>query len=391
MSSHPFARTKPHLNIAVLGHAQHGKTTLARAITRVLGPGVDAGVDTVPPARSDRALDAAARGALKSTRVEYETGTRHYTLRDLPGEAAAIEQVISAAAQLDGAVLVVSAVDGVRAQTVEHLLIAHQLGVEHLVIALNKTDVGDDEAMEQIEREVRTLLAAHGYPRDTTPVVRVCARGALDGEPRWIGTIEALLDAVDTYLPTPRREPEAPFLLPVDQALPGAGRGTVIAGTVERGTVRSGDLVQVVGPDIETAVVGLETFGAGRRNRAAAGEPVALLLPGLPRAALRPGDLAAAPGSLTPHRRFTARVQVFPTEGGRSTPFVTGYRPRFFLRTAHIDGEIAIPRPSAPHPGDTLTLRVELSRDTSVQPDLRFVIRDGGRTVGAGRVLTTEG
>lgn len=388
MSPYAPLRTKPHLNIATLGHTRHGKTTLTAAITRLLAP--RGSTDVVPPARSDRALDEAARGALKSTRVEYETGTRHYGHQDMSGDATAVEHLITQAAQLDGAILVVSALDGVQAQTVEHVLIARQLGVEHLVVALNKADVGDSETMVAIEREVRVLLAAHGYPCDTTPVVRVSALGALRGATRWIGTIEALLDAVDTYLPTPRRHPGEPFLLPVDHTSPGTGEGTLIAGTIERGTVRSGDRVQVVGPDIETAVAGLETFGRPRA-RAEAGDPVALLLPDLPRAVLRPGDLAAAPGSLTPRRRFTAHVQVFPQTGSRPSPFVTGYRPQFFLRTAHIAGKIDLRAADRARPGESLTLGVELSRGTSVQPDLRFVIRDDGRTVGAGTVLTVEG
>ncbi|MFE6779961.1 GTP-binding protein [Streptomyces sp. NPDC057702] len=388
MSPHAHDATTPHLNIATLGHARHGKTTLTAAISRVLG--ARATSDVAPPARSDRALDAAARGALKSTRVEYETGTRHYVHRDMPGDPAAIEHVIGAAAQLDGAILVVSALDGVRAQTVEHVLIARQLGVDHLVVALSQVDAGEDEAMEHIEREIRDLLAAHGYPGTTTPVIRVSALRALEGVPRWIGTIEALTDAVDTFVPTPRRQPGEPFLLPVDHALPRAGHGAVIAGTIERGTVRSGDRVQVLGPDIEMAVASLETFGRPLA-RAEAGDCVALLLRGVPHAVPRRGDLAAAPGSLTPRRRFTAHVRVLPGAREGAAPFATGHRSRFFLRTAHVDGAINPPGAGAARPGDTLTLDVELSRATPVQPDLRFVIRDDGRTVGAGTVLATEG
>ncbi|MEU3959848.1 GTP-binding protein [Streptomyces buecherae] len=389
MSAQTPVLAKPHLNIATLGHARHGKTTLTAAITRLLG--ARTAVDVAPPARSDRALDAAARGALKSTRVEYETGTRHYAHQDMPGEAAAIERVISGAAQLDGAILVVSARAGVQAQTVEHVLIARQLGVEHLVVALSQVDAGEAAAMERAEREVRALLDAHGYPGGTTPVIRVSALRALEGVPRWIGTIEALLDAVDTVVPTPERQPGEPFLLPVDHALPRAGEGSVISGTIERGTVRSGDRVQVVGPDVEMAVAGLEIFGRPL-TRAEAGDPVALLLRGGPHAVLRRGDLAAAPGSLTPRRRFTAHVHVLPgARGGRAEPFATGYRPEFFLRTTHVFGAINPPGARAARPGDTLTLGVELSRATPVQPDLRFVIRDGGRTVGAGTVLTIEG
>ncbi|MBB5937188.1 elongation factor Tu [Streptomyces zagrosensis] len=394
MSRQAYARTKPHLNIGTMGHVGHGKTILTTAMARLLR--MRGARTLVPLARSDRATKKVAPGTVvnvagvEAAHVEYETETRHYAHLDLPGHADSIRHLIIGTAQLDGAILVVSALDGVEPQTVEHLLLARQAGVHHLVVALSKADAGGADLMELIELEIRDLLTAHGYPGDTTPIVRVSGLRALEGDPRWIGAIEALLDAVDTCLPTPVRHLGAPFLLPIAQAVVTTGRGTGVTGTVERGTVRIGDRVQIIGPGIEAMVKGLETFAAPVAS-AEAGDRVTLLLRGVPRGAIRRGDVVAAPGSLTSRRRFSARIRALSVaEGGPRAPLLTGCRPRFHLRTAEVTGEIDLGEVNMVRPGDTLTLRVELSRATPLQPGLDFAMREGGRTVGVGRVRTVE-
>ncbi|GGK25770.1 elongation factor Tu-3 [Streptomyces camponoticapitis] len=383
-----YVRTKPHLNIGTMGHVDHGKTTLTAAITKVLS---ERGTGTfVPFDRIDRAPEEAARGiTINISHVEYETDTRHYAHVDMPGHADYIKNMVTGAAQLDGAILVVSALDGIMPQTAEHVLLARQVGVDHIVVALNKADAGDDELTDLVELEVRELLSAHGYGGESVPVVRVSGLRALEGDPRWTEAVVALLDAVDTYVPIPVRYTDAPFLLPVENVLTITGRGTVVTGAVERGTVRVGDRIEVLGaesgPQLST-VTSLETFGKPMES-AEAGDNVALLLRGMPRDAIRRGHVVAAPDSLVPSRRFTAQVYVLSTrEGGRTTPVTTGYRPQSYIRTADVVGDIDLGELAVARPGDTVALTVELGRDVPLESGLGFAIREGGRTVGAGTV-----
>ncbi|MEU2673706.1 elongation factor Tu [Streptomyces sp. NPDC007164] len=386
-----YVRTKPHLNIGTMGHVDHGKTTLTAAITKVLS---DRGTGTfVPFDRIDRAPEETQRGiTINIAHVEYETDTRHYAHVDMPGHADYIKNMVTGAAQLDGAILVVSALDGIMPQTAEHVLLARQVGVDHIVVALNKADAVDDGEdtvlTDLVELEVRELLSAHGYGGDSVPVVRVSGLKALEGDPRWTAAVEALLDAVDTYVPMPVRYTDAPFLLSVENVLTITGRGTVVTGAVERGTVRTGDRVSVLGPDqdLETVVTGLETFGKPMES-AEAGDNVALLLRGVERDRVRRGHVVAAPGSVTPSRRFTAQVYVLSArEGGRTTPVTTGYRPQFYIRTADVVGDVDLGAVAVARPGDTVDLTVELGRDVPLESGLGFAIREGGRTVGAGTV-----
>ncbi|MBT2415437.1 elongation factor Tu [Streptomyces sp. ISL-12] len=385
MSKTAYVRTKPHLNIGTMGHVDHGKTTLTAAITKVLAE--RGGTAFVPFDRIDRAPEEAARGiTINIAHVEYETDTRHYAHVDMPGHADYVKNMVTGAAQLDGAILVVSALDGIMPQTAEHVLLARQVGVDHIVVALNKADAGDEELADLVELEVRELLTAHGYGGDTAPVVRVSGLKALAGDPRWTASVEALLDAVDTYVPLPERYLDAPFLLPVENVLTITGRGTVVTGAVERGTVRVGDRVEVLGAGVETVVTGLETFGKPMAE-AQAGDNVALLLRGVPRDAVRRGHVVAAPGSVVPRRTFTARVYVLSTrEGGRSTPVATGYRPQFYIRTADVVGNVDLGEAGVARPGETVTMTVELGREVPLEPGLGFAVREGGRTVGAGTV-----
>jgi elongation factor Tu len=389
MSKTAYVRTKPHLNIGTMGHVDHGKTTLTAAITKVLaGRG---GGTFVPFDRIDRAPEEAARGiTINIAHVEYETDTRHYAHVDMPGHADYVKNMVTGAAQLDGAILVVSALDGIMPQTIEHVLLARQVGVDHIVVALNKADAGDEELIDLVELEVRDLLTRQGYPGDSVPVVRVSGLRALEGDPRWAASIEALLDAVDTYVPMPERYLDAPFLLPVENVLTITGRGTVVTGAVERGTVRVGDRVEVLGAGTETVVTGLETFGKPMQE-AQAGDNVALLLRGVPRDAVRRGHVVAAPGSVATRRRFTARVYVLSArEGGRRTPLSTGYRPQFYLRTADVVGDVDLGEAAVARPGETVTMTVELGRPVPLEPGLGFAIREGGRTVGAGTVTAVD-
>ncbi|WP_030158345.1 elongation factor Tu [Streptomyces sp. NRRL S-244] len=388
MAKTAFVRTKPHLNIGTMGHVDHGKTTLTAAITKVLAE--RGGASFVPFDRIDRAPEEARRGiTINLTHVEYETDTRHYAHVDMPGHADYVKNMVTGAAQLDGAILVVSALDGVMPQTAEHVLLARQVGVDHIVVALNKADAGDPELTDLVELEVRELLTANGYGGDSAPVVRVSGLGALEGDPRWTGAIEALLDAVDTYVPMPVRYTDAPFLLPVENVLTITGRGTVVTGAVERGSVRTGDRVSILGGDgeaVETVVTGLETFGKPMES-AEAGDNVALLLRGVPRDGVRRGQVVAAPGSVVPRRRFTAQVYVLSArEGGRSTPLASGYRPQFYIRTADVVGDVDLGTAGVARPGETVAMTVELGRDVPLESGLGFAIREGGRTVGAGTV-----
>ncbi|MFE6176644.1 elongation factor Tu [Streptomyces sp. NPDC056464] len=385
MSKTAYVRTKPHLNIGTMGHVDHGKTTLTAAITKVLA---ERGSGTfVPFDRIDRAPEEAARGiTINIAHVEYETDTRHYAHVDMPGHADYVKNMVTGAAQLDGAILVVSALDGIMPQTAEHVLLARQVGVDHIVVALNKADAGDEELIDLVELEVRDLLTEHGYGGDAAPVVRVSGLKALEGDPKWTASVEALLDAVDTYVPMPERYVDAPFLLSVENVLTITGRGTVVTGAVERGTVHASDRVEVLGAGLETVVTGLETFGKPM-DEAQAGDNVALLLRGVPRDAVRRGHVVAAPGSVTPRSRFSAQVYVLSArEGGRATAVTTGYRPQFYIRTADVVGDIDLGEVGVARPGETVAMTVQLGREVPLEPGLGFAIREGGRTVGAGTV-----
>ncbi|MFF3334927.1 elongation factor Tu [Streptomyces sp. NPDC002888] len=387
MSKTAYVRTKPHLNIGTMGHVDHGKTTLTAAITKVLAERGSSAF--VPFERIDRAPEEAARGiTINIAHVEYETDTRHYAHVDMPGHADYVKNMVTGAAQLDGAILVVSALDGIMPQTAEHVLLARQVGVDHIVVAINKADAGDEELTDLVELEVRDLLTAHGYGGDSAPVVRVSGLKALEGDPRWTASIDALLDAVDTYVPMPERYLDAPFLLPVENVLTITGRGTVVTGAVERGTVRVGDRVEVLGAGVESVVTGLETFGKPMEE-AQAGDNVALLLRGVARDAVRRGHVVTAPGSVSPSRRFSAQVYVLSArEGGRTTPVFTGYRPQFYIRTADVVGSVDLGEVAVARPGERVVMAVELGRDVPLEPGLGFAIREGGRTVGAGTVTS---
>ena len=388
MAKTPYVRTKPHVNIGTMGHVDHGKTTLTAAITKVLA---ERGTGAyVPFDRIDRAPEEARRGiTINIAHVEYETATRHYAHVDMPGHADYVKNMITGAAQLDGAILVVSAQDGVMPQTTEHVLLARQVGVEHLVVALNKADGADPELLDLIELEVRELLTAHGYPGDSVPVVRVSGLRALEGDPRWTASIGELLDAVDEAVPMPERYTDAPFLLPVENVLTITGRGTVVTGAVERGVVRLGDRVELIGAAGEalgTVVTGVETFGKPMEF-AQAGDNVALLLRSVERGQVRRGVIVAAPGSVTPRSAFTAQVYLLSAkEGGRRTAIGTGYRPQFYLRTADVVGDMDFGQVGTAVPGQTVEVTVALGRPTPVEVGLGFAIREGGRTVGAGTV-----
>jgi elongation factor Tu len=381
-----YLRTKPHLNIGTMGHVDHGKTTLTAAITKVLA---DQGLaDYVPSDRIDKAPEEAARGiTINVAHVEYETATRHYAHVDMPGHAGYVKNMITGAAQVDGAILVVSAVDGVEPQT-QHVILARQLGVEYVVVALSKADAADPELAELVELEVRELLSRYGYPGDQLPVVPISALGALNGQPRWVASIGALLDALDTYLPLPPRYENAPFLMPVESVLTITGRGTVVTGAIERGQVKVGDPVEVVGlADTVTSVVtGVETFGKAM-ERAVAGDNAALLLRGVRRHQVRRGQVVAAPGSQVARQRFAASVYLLAAaEGGRRTGVRTGYRPQFFVRTTDVVGVLDLGLDGAAAPGDHVEVTVELGQPVALEPGLGFAIREGGRTVGAGTV-----
>jgi elongation factor Tu len=387
MTRQSYLRTKPHLNIGTMGHVDHGKTTLTAAITKVLaGKGL---ASYIPSDRIDKAPEEAARGiTINVAHVEYETATRHYAHVDMPGHAGYVKNMITGAAQVDGAILVVSAVDGVEPQTREHVILARQLGVEHVVVALSKADVADAELAELVELEVRELLSRYGYPGDQVPVIPISALGALNGQPRWVASIGALLDAVDAYLPVPERYANAPFLMPVENVLTITGRGTVVTGAIERGQVKLGDPVEVVGlgGTVTSVVTGVETFGK-TMERAVAGDNTALLLRGVRRHQVRRGQVAAAPGSQSAHRRFTASVYLLAAaEGGRRTGVRTGYRPQFFVRTTDVVGVLDLGPDGTAAPGGRITVTVELGQPVALEPGLGFAIREGGRTVGAGTV-----
>ena len=387
MPKQAYTRTKPHLNIGTLGHVDHGKTTLTAAVTKVLA---DRGTAAyVPFERIDRAPEEVVRGiTINITHIEYETATRHYAHVDMPGHADYVKNMITGAAQVDGAILVVSALDGVMPQTREHVLLARQVGVGHIVVALNKADAADPEIADLVELEVRELLSGHGYPGDQVPVVRVSALRALAGDADAASAIGALLDAVDAHVPVPARYTEAPFLMPVENVLTISGRGTVVTGAVERGTIRVGDTVEVVGlgTGLSAVVTGVETF-CKPMERGEAGDNAALLLRGVRRHQVRRGQVVACPGSLAPHARFAATVHLLSAaEGGRHTPISTGYRPQFYVRTTSVVGEVDLGEPGTAAPGDSVAMTVALGRPVALDAGLGFAIREGGKTVGAGTV-----
>ncbi len=387
MTRQSYLRTKPHLNIGTIGHVDHGKTTLTAAITKVLaGQGL---ATYIPSDRIDKAPEEAARGiTINVAHVEYETATRHYAHVDMPGHAGYVKNMITGAAQVDGAILVVSAVDGVEPQTREHVILARQLGVEHVVVALTKADTADEELTQLVELEVRELLSRYGYPGDQVPVIPISALGALQGTPRWVASIGALLDAVDAYLPLPARYEKEPFLMPVESVLTITGRGTVVTGAIERGRVSQGDQVEIVGlgATLGTVVTGVETFGK-TMERAVAGDNAALLLRGVRRHQVRRGQVVAAPGRQSARQRFTASVYLLAAaEGGRRTEVRTGYRPQFFVRTTDVVGVLDLGPDGTAAPGELITATIALGQPVALEPGLGFAIREGGRTVGAGTV-----
>ncbi|GAA1563993.1 elongation factor Tu [Kribbella hippodromi] len=390
MAKSQFVRTKPHLNIGTMGHVDHGKTTLTAAITKVLAerdPSVNRFVafDGI-----DRAPEEMQRGiTINISHVEYETATRHYAHVDMPGHADYVKNMITGAAQVDAAILVVSAQDGAMPQTREHVLLAQRVGVPYLVVALNKADTVDDpELLDLVELEVRELLAEYGFPGDDVPAVRVSGLKALEGDPKWTAAIGELLDAVDSYVPVPDRELGEPFLMPIENVLTISGRGTVVTGAVERGSLKLGDQVEVVGlgPTVTTTAIGLETFGKSLES-ADAGDNAAVLLRGVKRDEVRRGQVVALPGSVQPHRKFRATLHALSTaEGGRHTPFAADYRPQFYFRTTDVSGGIDLGEINLVMPGDSIELTVELEKPIAMNVGLGFAVREGGHTVAAGTV-----
>jgi elongation factor Tu len=390
MAKSQFVRGKAHLNIGTMGHVDHGKTTLTAAITKVLADRDPAANRYVSFDGIDRAPEEIERGiTINIAHVEYETATRHYAHVDMPGHADYVKNMITGAAQVDAAILVVSAHDGSMPQTREHVLLARRVGVPYLVVALNKADAVDDpELLDLVELEVRELLAGYGFPGDDVPIVRVSALRALEGDPRWTQSIVDLLDAVDRYVPVPERELSQPFLMPIESVMTISGRGTIVTGAVERGTLTAGEPVEVVGlgPTMATVATSLETFGK-TLNETEAGDNAAILLRGVKRDQVQRGQVVAAPGSVTPHRRFTARLYALTTdEGGRRTPFFANYRPQFYFRTTDVAGAIDLGETTMVMPGETVDLTVELGKPIAMDVGLGFAVREGGRTVAAGTV-----
>jgi len=390
MAKQKFERSKPHLNVGTIGHIDHGKTTLTAAITKVLaeqGGGTAVAFDEI-----DKAPEERQRGiTINTAHVEYETANRHYAHVDCPGHADYIKNMITGAAQMDGAILVVSAADGPMPQTREHILLARQVGVPYLVVFLNKEDmVDDEELLELVEMEVRELLSKYEFPGDDIPVVRVSALKALEGDAEWAPKILELMDAVDSYIPEPTRDVDKPFLMPIEDVMTIPGRGTVVTGRVEQGQIKVGDEISIVGihPEIvKTVVTGLEMFHK-TLDQAQAGDNAGALLRGIKREEVERGQVLAKPGSITPHTHFKAEVYVLSKEeGGRHTPFFNGYRPQFYFRTTDVTGSIKLPEgQEMVMPGDNTNMEIELIQPIAMDPGLRFAIREGGRTVGAGVV-----
>ena len=394
MGKAKFDRSKPHVNIGTIGHVDHGKTTLTAAITTVLskvGGGEARGYDQIDAAPEER-----ERGITISTaHVEYETATRHYAHVDCPGHADYVKNMITGAAQMDGGILVVSATDGPMPQTREHILLSRQVGVPHLVVFMNKCDmVDDEELLELVEMEVRDLLSEYDFPGDDIPVIKGSALKALEGEAAWEEKIVELMNAVDEYIPTPTRDTEKPFMMPVEDVFSITGRGTVATGRVERGQVRVGDVIEIVGFTEEpksTTVTGVEMFRK-LLDYAEAGDNIGALLRGVAREEIERGQVLAKPKSITPHTKFKAEVYVLSKEeGGRHTPFFTNYRPQFYFRTSDITGICNLPEGvEMVMPGDNIEMTVELIAPVAIEEGTKFSIREGGRTVGAGVVATIQ-
>jgi elongation factor Tu len=390
MAKSQYTRTKPHLNIGTMGHVDHGKTTLTAAITKVLAERDPANNRYVSFDGIDRAPEEIRRGiTINIAHVEYETATRHYAHVDMPGHADYIKNMITGVAQVDGAILVVSALDGAMPQTREHVLLARRVGVRHLVVALNKADaVEDPELLDLVEVELRDLLSRHGFVGHEVPIVRVSALRALQGDPRWTASIVELLDTVDTTVPVPPRALDRPFLMPVEGALTISGRGTVVTGAVAQGALAVGEPVEILGlgAPLSTVVTGLEMFGR-TLARAEAGDNAAVLLRGVRRGQVRRGQVVAAPGSITAHRRFSATLSALSAaDGGRHTPFHANYRPQFYFRTTDVPGSIELGELAQVDPGQTVDVEVTLGAAIAMGSGLGFTVREGNRTVAVGSV-----
>ena len=390
MSKPKFERTKPHLNVGTMGHIDHGKTTLTAAITKVLHD-QDPSTTYTSFDEIDKAPEEKERGiTINIAHVEYETPNRHYAHVDMPGHADYIKNMITGAAQIDGAILVVAATDGPMPQTREHVLLARQVGVPSIVVALNKVDaVDDEELLDLVELEVRELLTEYEFPGDDVPVVRVSALKALDGDPGAVEQVVELMNAVDTYVPEPVRDLDKPYLMPIEDVFSITGRGTVVTGKVEQGVIHTGDDVEIIGikDTTKTVVTGVEMFRK-LLDEGRAGDNIGVLLRGTKKEDVERGQVLAKPGSITPHTNFLAQVYVLnKDEGGRHTPFFGNYRPQFYFRTTDITGSIALPEGvEMVMPGDNTEMTVELIAPIAMEEGLRFAIREGGRTVGAGRV-----
>jgi elongation factor Tu len=389
MAKAKFERNKPHCNIGTIGHVDHGKTSLTAAITKILAK--TGGATFTAYDQIDKAPEERARGITISTaHVEYETKNRHYAHVDCPGHADYVKNMITGAAQMDGAILVVSATDGPMPQTREHVLLAKQVNVPKIVVWLNKCDLIDDaELLELVEMEVRDLLSKYGFPGDDTPVIRGSATKAIAGEAEWVAKVEELYDALDTYIPEPQREVDKPFLLPVEDVFSISGRGTVATGRIERGIVKVGEEVEIVGlkDTVKTIVTGVEMFRK-LLDQGQAGDNVGLLLRGTKREDIERGQVLCKPGSIKPHTDFDGEVYVLTKEeGGRHTPFFKGYRPQFYFRTTDVTGSVFLPEGTEMvMPGDNIKVKVELIVPIAMEEQVRFAIREGGRTVGAGVV-----
>ncbi|MCE2734750.1 MAG: elongation factor Tu [Cyclobacteriaceae bacterium] len=390
MAKETFDRSKPHVNVGTIGHVDHGKTTLTAAITQVLAK---KGLAAVRDFSSiDNAPEEKERGiTINTSHVEYQTENRHYAHVDCPGHADYVKNMVTGAAQMDGAILVVAATDGPMPQTREHILLARQVGVPALVVFMNKVDLVDDaELLDLVEMEVRELLSSYKFPGDTTPVIRGSALGGLNGEPKWVEKIEELMKAVDTFIPLPVRLIDKDFLMPVEDVFSITGRGTVATGRIERGIINSGDKVQILGmgaENLESTITGVEMF---RKilDRGEAGDNVGLLLRGIEKEQITRGMVICKPGTVTPHAKFKAEVYVLSKEeGGRHTPFFNKYRPQFYFRTTDVTGEIMLPAGvEMVMPGDNVSIEVTLINKIAMEKGLRFAIREGGRTVGSGQV-----
>ena len=390
MAKAKFERTKPHVNIGTIGHVDHGKTTLTAAITKVLHDKYPELNEYTPFDQVDNAPEERDRGiTINVSHVEYQTEARHYAHVDAPGHADYVKNMITGAAQMDGAILVVAATDGPMAQTREHVLLARQVGVPTILIALNKSDmVDDEEMMELVEEECRDLLESQDFDRDA-PIIQVSALKALEGDPEWVAKVEELMDAVDSYIPTPERDMDKPFLMPIEDVFTITGRGTVVTGRVERGKLPINSEVEILGirEPQKTTVTGIEMFHKSM-DEAWAGENCGLLLRGTKRDEVERGQVVARPGSITPHTEFEGQVYILKKEeGGRHNPFFSNYRPQFYFRTTDVTGVITLPEGTdMVMPGDTTEISVQLIQPIAMEPGLGFAIREGGRTVGSGRV-----